>query len=152
DYQSLDMQPAHLFFMIAAPAGGAQTHLDALAKLSGILMDEAVREELLQANSEEEILNIINKHDDEATDDQSNEDSEQTPIQSENVEEEGLILAVTACPTGIAHTYMAADSLKNQAKKMGVPIKVETNGSGGIKNHLTDEDIEKATGIIVAAD
>lgn len=152
DYQSLDMQPAHLFFMIAAPAGGAQTHLDALAKLSGILMDEAVREELLQANSEEEILNIINKHDDEATDDESNEESEATPIQSENVEEEGLILAVTACPTGIAHTYMAADSLKNQAKKMGVPIIVETNGSGGIKNHLTDEDIEKATGIIVAAD
>ncbi|MDT3994995.1 fructose-specific PTS transporter subunit EIIC [Mammaliicoccus fleurettii] len=150
DYQSLDMQPAHLFFMIAAPAGGAQTHLDALAKLSGILMDEDVRAELLQAKNEEEVLNIINKHDDEATDEQSEE-----PAVASNgtaSQEEGLVLAVTACPTGIAHTYMAADSLKNQAKKMGVPIKVETNGSGGIKNHLTDEEIEKASGIIVAAD
>lgn len=150
DYQSLDMQPAHLFFMIAAPAGGAQTHLDALAKLSGILMDENVRAELLQAKSEEEVLNIINKHDDEATD----EETEESVVASNEaaVSEEGLVLAVTACPTGIAHTYMAADALKNQAKKMGVPIKVETNGSGGIKNHLTEEEIEKASGIIVAAD
>lgn len=150
DYQSLDMQPAHLFFMIAAPAGGAQTHLDALAKLSGILMDENVRAELLQAKSEEEVLNIINKHDDEATDEETEES-----VGASNeaaVSEEGLVLAVTACPTGIAHTYMAADALKNQAKKMGVPIKVETNGSGGIKNHLTEEEIEKASGIIVAAD
>lgn len=150
DYQSLDTQPAHLFFMIAAPAGGAQTHLDALAKLSGILMDENVRAELLQAKSEEEVLNIINKHDDEATD----EETEESVVASNEaaVSEEGLVLAVTACPTGIAHTYMAADALKNQAKKMGVPIKVETNGSGGIKNHLTEEEIEKASGIIVAAD
>nr|WP_263314056.1 PTS fructose transporter subunit IIABC [Mammaliicoccus sp. Marseille-Q6498] len=150
DYESLDMQPAHLFFMIAAPAGGAQTHLDALAKLSGILMDENVRAELLQAKSEEEVLDIINKNDDEASD----EESEAAAMDTSNntTEESGLVLAVTACPTGIAHTYMAADSLKNQAKKMGVPIKVETNGSGGIKNHLTDEDIEKASGIIVAAD
>ncbi|RIO08204.1 PTS fructose transporter subunit IIABC [Mammaliicoccus sciuri] len=149
DYQSLDMQPAHLFFMIAAPAGGAQTHLDALAKLSGILMDEDVRAELLQAKSKEEVLNIINKHDDEASDESS---EAATVTNAEADSEKGLVLAVTACPTGIAHTYMAADALKNQAKKMGVPIKVETNGSGGIKNHLTDEEIEKASGIIVAAD
>lgn len=147
DYQSLDMQPAHLFFMIAAPAGGAQTHLDALAKLSGILMDENVRESLLEANTVEEVLSIIDQHDDEAE-----EETNITPVTGETATEGDLILAVTACPTGIAHTYMAADALKNQAKKMGVPIKVETNGSGGIKNHLTDEDIKKAKGIIVAAD
>ncbi|WP_323703099.1 fructose-specific PTS transporter subunit EIIC [Mammaliicoccus sp. Dog046] len=150
DYQSLDMQPAHLFFMIAAPAGGAQTHLDALAKLSGILMDENVRAELLQAKSKEEVLDIINKHDDEASDETT--EAAVATTDEADTDNEGLVLAVTACPTGIAHTYMAADALKNKAKKMGVPIKVETNGSGGIKNHLTDEDIEKASGIIVAAD
>ncbi|MGO2174865.1 MAG: PTS fructose transporter subunit IIABC [Staphylococcus equorum] len=141
DYQSLDMQPAHLFFMIAAPEGGAQTHLDALAKLSGILMDEKVREDLLHANSPQEVLQIIDKADDEAAATTSATDSD-----------DPYILAVTACPTGIAHTYMARDALKKQAEKMNVKIKVETNGSGGIKNHITDEDIRRATGVIVAAD
>jgi len=155
DYQSLDMQPAHLFFMIAAPEGGAQTHLDALAKLSGILMDEDVRTSLLHANSPEEILQIIDKADDEATEEeaaeaQANEVSVSTTSTTDN--DEPYILAVTACPTGIAHTYMARDALKKQASKMNVKMKVETNGSGGIKNHLTDEDIRRATGIIVAAD
>ncbi|GGI39339.1 PTS fructose transporter subunit IIABC [Mammaliicoccus stepanovicii] len=149
DYQSLDAQPAQLFFMIAAPSGGAQTHLDALAKLSGILMDETVRDALIHATTKEEVLHIINENDDEVS--QNNADAQTTNI-STDYDEGNLVLAVTACPTGIAHTYMAADSLKNQAKKMGIPIKVETNGSGGIKNHLTDEDINKAAGIIVAAD
>ena len=121
DYQSLDMQPAHLFFMIAAPAGGAQTHLDALAKLSGILMDEDVRAELLQAKSKEEVLNIINKHDDEASD----ESSEAAVTNAEADSEKGLVLAVTACPTGIAHTYMAADALRNQAKKWVCQLKLK---------------------------
>ena len=152
DYQSLDMQPAHLFFMIAAPAGGAQTHLDALAKLSGILMDDQVRAELLAANSPEEVLNIINKEDDEATDEETEEVAEDASGVPAGEEEKPYILAVTACPTGIAHTYMARDALKKQAGKMDVNIKVETNGSGGVKNRLTREDIEKATGIIVAAD
>ena len=152
DYQSLDMQPAHLFFMIAAPAGGAQTHLDALAKLSGILMDDQVRAELLAANSPEEVLNIINKADDEATDEEKEEVVEDASAVPAGEEEKTYILAVTACPTGIAHTYMARDALKKQAGKMDVNIKVETNGSGGVKNRLTREDIEKATGIIVAAD
>ena len=127
DYQSLDMQPAHLFFMIAAPEGGAQTHLDALAKLSGILMDEKIREKLIHAAT--------------VSTDNSNQDNN-----------EPYVLAVTACPTGIAHTYMARDALKKQAEKMNIKIKVETNGSSGIKNHLTEQDIERATGIIVAAD
>lgn len=151
DYQSLDMQPAHLFFMIAAPEGGAQTHLDALAKLSGILMDEKVREDLLHANSPQEVLQIIDKADDEATEEEEAETqaAETTPATDSD---EPYILAVTACPTGIAHTYMARDALKKQAEKMNVKIKVETNGSGGIKNHITDEDVRRATGVIVAAD
>ena len=159
DYQSLDGQPAHLFFMIAAPEGGAQTHLDALAKLSGILMDDTVRENLLQANSKEEILRIIDDADDEATKEEEKEAQEQeaeaqatTGASANDNANESYVLAVTACPTGIAHTYMARDALKKQAEKMGVKIKVETNGSSGIKNHLTQQDIERATGIIVAAD
>lgn len=152
DYQSLDMQPAHLFFMIAAPEGGAQTHLDALAKLSGILMDEQVRADLLAAETPEEVQAIINKADDEAVEDEEENDSAATTTDEEVAEDTPYILAVTACPTGIAHTYMARDALKKQANQMGVKMKVETNGSGGIKNHLTDEDINKATGIIVAAD
>ena len=160
DYQSLDMQPAHLFFMIAAPEGGAQTHLDALAKLSGILMDENVRERLIHAESPEKVLQIIDEADDEAT---KEEEAEAQENESNAVgatagstdsdqSDEPYVLAVTACPTGIAHTYMARDALKKQAEKMGVKIKVETNGSSGVKNHLTDQDIERATGIIVAAD
>lgn len=151
DYQSLDMQPAHLFFMIAAPEGGAQTHLDALAKLSGILMDEKVREDLLHANSPQEVLQIIDKADDEATEEEEAE-TQAAATTSATDSDEPYILAVTACPTGIAHTYMARDALKKQAEKMNVKIKVETNGSGGIKNHITDEDIRRATGVIVAAD
>ncbi|WP_436860080.1 PTS fructose transporter subunit IIABC [Staphylococcus caeli] len=153
DYQSLDMQPAHLFFMIAAPEGGAQTHLDALAKLSGILMDEDVRAALLHANSPEEILQIIDKADDEATEEEAAEaQANEASTTNATTTDEPYILAVTACPTGIAHTYMARDALKKQAGKMNVKMKVETNGSGGIKNHLTDDDIRRATGIIVAAD
>lgn len=115
DYQSLDMQPAHLFFMIAAPEGGAQTHLDALAKLSGILMDENVRASLLHAESPEEVLNIIDKADDEATEEEAAE-AQGTPASTTD-SNEPYILAVTACPTGIAHTYMARDALKKQAEK-----------------------------------
>ncbi|EJG0115359.1 TPA: PTS sugar transporter subunit IIA [Staphylococcus pseudintermedius] len=148
DYDSLDMQPAHLFFMIAAPATGAQTHLDALAKLSSVLMDENVRQGLLEADSPEAVLAIINKADDEATDDDTEATAEPVPVDHD----EPYILAVTACTTGIAHTYMARDALKKQAEEMGINIKVETNGASGIKNRLTQEDIERATGVIVAAD
>lgn len=143
DYESFDGAPAHLFFMIAAPAGGAQTHLDALAKLSSILMNEDVRRELLNAETKQQVLDIIDRND---------EPEEEVVEAAPAAVDEGLILAVTACPTGIAHTYMAADSLKNKAAQLGVPIKVETNGSGGVKNRLTDEEIARAKGIIVAAD
>ncbi|MBI5974018.1 PTS fructose transporter subunit IIABC [Staphylococcus canis] len=149
DYDSLDNQPAHLFFMIAAPDTGAQTHLDALAKLSSVLMDESVRAALLEAETPEAVLAIINEADEEATSDETTPESIE---QNQMSQDDPYVLAVTACPTGIAHTYMARDALKKQAEKMGIPIKVETNGASGIKNHLTDEDIARATGIIVAAD
>lgn len=143
DYESLDGANAHLFFMIAAPDGANDTHLSALARLSSILMNDEARKELLAAESAEEVIEIIDRYD------QSDEEEEKTPVEHE---QHIQVLAVTACPTGIAHTYMAADSLKAKAKEMGVSIKVETNGSGGAKNVLTSEEIEHAQAIIVAAD
>ncbi|MFI8688660.1 fructose-specific PTS transporter subunit EIIC [Rossellomorea sp. NPDC077527] len=142
DYESLDGAPAHLFFMIAATEGANQTHLEALSRLSSMLMDIDVRKALLHAESKEAVLDIINRHDREDEEEQS----------AETTGSEEMILAVTACPTGIAHTYMAADALKAKAKVMGVNLKVETNGSGGAKNVLTPDEIESATAIIVAAD
>jgi fructose PTS system EIIBC or EIIC component len=142
DYESLDGAPAHLFFMIAATEGANQTHLEALSRLSSMLMDSDVRKALVNASTKEEVLEIINIHD--------QEDEEEIPAESST--NEGKVLAVTACPTGIAHTYMAADALKAKAKEIGVNVKVETNGSGGAKNVLTSEEIENAVAIIVAAD
>ncbi|HJV16160.1 MAG TPA: fructose-specific PTS transporter subunit EIIC [Bacillales bacterium] len=140
NFQSLDGKPAHLFFMIAAPEGANNTHLEALARLSGMLMNQEVREKLLHANSSIEILKIIDSYD------QVN-DQEKDVSNKKNV-----IVAVTGCPTGIAHTYMAADSLKAKASEMGIEIKVETNGSGGAKNVLTKDEIENAVAVIIAAD
>ncbi|MEH7083078.1 fructose-specific PTS transporter subunit EIIC [Neobacillus drentensis] len=142
NYESLDGKPAHLFFMIAAPDGANNTHLEALARLSGLLMKAEVRYELLKATTPEEILDTINRYD--------KEEKQETPTTTET--KKNLIVAVTGCPTGIAHTYMAADSLKAKAAEMGVDIKVETNGSGGAKNVLTKEEIENATAVIIAAD
>ncbi|MBU5467388.1 fructose-specific PTS transporter subunit EIIC [Virgibacillus sp. MSJ-26] len=147
DYEALDGQPSHLFFMIAAPEGANDTHLQALARLSTILMRKEIRQQLLEAKTEEEILSIIDHYDD--SDD--NEEKDEEP--SENTsDDQPFVVAVTACPTGIAHTYMSADSLKFKADEMGVDIKVETNGSGGAKNVLTEKDIQKAVAVIVAAD
>lgn len=140
DYESLDGKPAHLFFMIAAPEGANDTHLEALARLSGLLMKAEVRYELLKATTAEEIIETLNRYD-------QKEKEETGPLSKNN-----SIVAVTGCPTGIAHTYMAADSLKAKADEMGVNIKVETNGSGGAKNVLTKEEIDNATAVIVAAD
>ncbi|MGG3470086.1 fructose-specific PTS transporter subunit EIIC [Neobacillus pocheonensis] len=140
DYESLDGKPSHLFFMIAAPEGANNTHLEALARLSGMLMKAEVRYELLKATSAEEVLETINRFDKE-------EKQEQKVSDKKN-----LIVAVTGCPTGIAHTYMAADSLKAKAAEMGVDIKVETNGSGGAKNVLTKEEIDNAVAVVIAAD
>lgn len=140
DFQSLDHKPAHLIFMIAAPEGANNTHLEALARLSGLLMNPEIREKIVQANTEDDIINLFNLYDHE-------EEEKQDVSDTHNA-----IVAVTGCPTGIAHTYMAADSLKAKAAEMGVPIKVETNGSGGAKNVLTKEEINRAAAVIIAAD
>lgn len=145
DYESLDGQPAHLVFMIAATEGANNTHLEALSRLSTLLMREEIRKQLLEAESEDAIIDIINQHD---KDDDEEEEEEAAPAPAGK----GKILAVTACPTGIAHTFMAADALKEKAKELGVEIKVETNGSSGIKHKLTAQEIEDAPAIIVAAD
>lgn len=143
NYESLDGQPAHLFFMIAASEGANNTHLETLSRLSTLLMDEGFRKQLLEAKDEEELLRLF--------DEKENEKEEEVEV-AQPEGNEPYVLAVTACPTGIAHTYMAADSLKAKAAELGIAIKVETNGSTGIKNGLTKEDIERATAIIVAAD
>ncbi|PHC42344.1 PTS fructose transporter subunit IIC [Bacillus toyonensis] len=143
NYESLDGQPAHLFFMIAASEGANNTHLETLSRLSTLLMDEGFRKQLLEAKDEEELLRLFEE--------KENEKEEEVEV-AKPEGDEPYVLAVTACPTGIAHTYMAADSLKAKAAELGIAIKVETNGSTGIKNGLTKEDIERATAIIVAAD
>lgn len=141
DYESLDGQNAHLFFMIAAYEGANNDHLATLSRLSSFLMDPNFRKSLESAETEKEILDAIDAKEKEM-------EKEENPTSSSKQK----ILAVTACPTGIAHTYMAADALKAKAKEMDVNLKVETNGSSGIKNALTKEDIEEAHAIIVAAD
>lgn len=137
DYESLDGEPSKLFFMIAAPENATDSHIETLSKLSTLLLDDNIIEELLNASSKDEVINILTKSKKEKF--ISNDSSFD-------------VLAVTACPTGIAHTYMAAEALMKKAKEMGVSIKVETNGSTGIKNQLTDKEISSAKGIIVAAD
>ncbi|WP_075312564.1 PTS fructose transporter subunit IIABC [Bacillus wiedmannii] len=144
NYESLDGQPAHLFFMIAASEGANNTHLETLSRLSTLLMDEGFRKQLLESKDEEELLRLF--------DEKENEKEEEDIEVAKPEGNEPYVLAVTACPTGIAHTYMAADSLKAKAAELGIAIKVETNGSTGVKNGLTKEDIERATAIIVAAD
>jgi fructose PTS system EIIBC or EIIC component len=142
DYESLDAQDAHLFFMIAAYEGANNDHLATLSRLSSFLMDPQFRSKLESAKTEEDILSAIDEKEKEM-------EREEEPVDTDSKQK---ILAVTACPTGIAHTYMAADALKAKAKEMDVNIKVETNGSSGIKNGLTKQDIEEAAAIIVAAD
>lgn len=142
DYDSLDGEPVHMVFLIAAPNTEDNIHLEVLSRLSMLLMDDKFRENLMKASTVEEFLGYI----DQAEKEKFEEKTE------ERKKERYQILAVTACPTGIAHTYMAAESLENTAKEMGCTIKVETNGSGGDKNVLTAEDIANCDCIIVAAD
>ena len=148
DFQSMDGNPARLFFAIAAPDGGNDEHLMILSKLATMVMDPDFKEALIKAKTKQEFLKIIDDKEDgkfQAPADSANA----APVpQADHIQ----ILAVTACPTGIAHTFMAAESLEQHAKKRGISIKVETNGSGGAKNVLTAEEIAKADGIIVAAD
>ncbi len=146
DYGSPDGKPSKLIFMIAAPVGGSDVHLEVLSRMMTLLMDEGLREKLEAANDKEEFLNIIDKAEKEKYSEEP-----QAPAK-ENNEDAPLILAVTACPTGIAHTYMAAEALVKAGEKAGIRIKVETNGSGGVKNLLTSEEIKEAKGIIIAAD
>lgn len=140
NYESLDGQPTHLFFMIAASEGANNAHLQTLSRLSSFLMDMEFRKNLENAASIDEVLNVINKKEVE----KEGEDKVDP--------KKGKILAVTGCPTGIAHTFMAADSLKAKGKELGFDIKVETNGSGGVENQLTAAEIKEAIAIIVAAD
>lgn len=144
DYEALDGQPTYLFFMIAAPEGANDTHLQALAALSRQLIDPDFVAKLKTANTPEQVQAIFAAAEEETA---TEEDTVVTPSA-----DRPFIVAVTACPTGIAHTYMAEDSLKKKAKELGVDIKVETNGSEGVKNRLTADDISKAVGVIVAAD
>lgn len=145
DYEALDGQPTYLFFMIAAPEGANDTHLQALAALSRLLIDPEFVEKLKKAPTADAVQQLFAEAEVQK--------EEQTDVTTtESVSDRPYIVAVTACPTGIAHTYMAEDALKKKAKELGVEIKVETNGSEGIKNRLTEEDIARAAGVIVAAD
>ncbi|KYD22255.1 PTS fructose transporter subunit IIABC [Caldibacillus debilis] len=141
DFASLDGKPVHLIFMIAAPEGADNQHLEALSRLSELLMKKEVREGLMKASSPDEVLEVIGRYEEERN------EGKKDPGKNRE-----FIVAVTACPTGIAHTYMAADALKTKAEEMGVDIKVETNGSAGAQNVLTREEIERAKAVIVAAD
>ena len=153
DYASLDGAPSHLFFMIAAPDGANNTHLDVLSRLSTILMDAKFRETLINAKDNLEFLRLINvKETEKFGAETAKTEAPKSEATKEKVQSGYQILAVTACPTGIAHTYMAAEALQNKADELGITCKVETNGSSGIKNALTKEEIENATCIIVAAD
>ena len=149
DFNSLDGEPVHLIFLIAAPNTEDNIHVDVLSKLSVLMMDEAFVEKLKEAKSVEEFLQIVDDADDEKPD-----LNEQLAAQSEVSAEEKAckILAVTSCPTGIAHTYMAAEGLEKAARAKNCFIKVETRGSGGAKNVLTNQEIQTADCIIVAAD
>ena len=146
DFQSMDGKPARLFFLIAAPDGGNDEHLMILSKLATMIMDDAFKEALIKATTKEEFLKLIDDKEDGKF--QAPEDPNAPVVTADHIQ----VLAVTACPTGIAHTFMAAESLEQHAKKRGISIKVETNGSGGAKNVLTADEIAKADGIIVAAD
>lgn len=144
EFESLDGQPAHLFFLIAAPNTEDNVHLDVLSRLSVLLMDEDFTNKLRQAASVSEFKQIIEKAE------KGSENEDNTVVEKMNPEH--YIVAVTGCPTGIAHTYMAAEALEKKAKELGYSIKVETRGAGGAKNVLTADEIERADGIIVAAD
>lgn len=149
DYDSLDGEPAYLIFLIAAPNTEDNVHLEVLSRLSMLLMDEDFRNKLLHAKDVDEFLAYVDAAEKEKFPEEAEEKAEAPADASAKPYQ---ILAVTACPTGIAHTYMAAEALEKAGKKLGISIKVETNGSGGAKNILTKEEIEQCDGIIVAAD
>lgn len=157
EFESLDGQPVRLVFMIGAPDTKDNVHLEVLSRLSMLLMDQRFREHLLHAKSPDAFLKVIDVAEREkfAKEEEVSE-GESTAAQKQATSDHKMsgyqILAVTACPTGIAHTYMAQEALEQQARRMGYRIKVETNGSGGVKNALTRDEIAAADCIIIAAD
>ena len=151
DFESLDGTPAKIIFLIAAPNTEDNVHLQVLSKLSVMLMDEQFTNSLINAGSVDEFLNIIDSAE-KAKDEKevAKEAKAKEPVEVKK--DDVFIVAVTACPTGIAHTYMAAEAIEKKAKELGYQVKVETRGSGGAKNVLTDDEIAKAAGVIVACD
>lgn len=145
DYEALDGQPTYLFFMIAAPDGANDTHLAALAELSKYLLKDGFADQLRQATSADEVIAIFNAAEE---DNKVKEEAKAAPVS----DDKPLIVAVTACTTGIAHTYMAEEALIKQGDKMGVTVRVETNGASGVGNRLTADEIARAKGVIIAAD
>lgn len=157
DYNSLDGQPVHLFFMITAPAGADNTHLQALAKLSSLLINPDVVSALKAATKPEEVIDIFKKAEAEK-DAQDKADAEKRKAEAAKEaakpanEQKPLIVGVTACINGIAHTYMAQEALIKAGKKLGVDVRIETNGSEGVKDRLTPEEIKRAKGVVIASD
>lgn len=149
DLDAMDGGKSNLIFMIAAPKSGGDVHLEVLSRLTVMLMDEKFRQKLLSTTSAKEFLKYI---DEKEIEKYGNEQPKEKTQASSSTSKGIKIVAVTACPTGIAHTFMAAEALEQKAKEMGVEIKVETNGSGGTKNALTSRDIADADGVIIAAD
>lgn len=149
DFESLDGTPAKIIFLIAAPNTEDNVHLQVLSKLSVMLMDEQFTNSLINAGSVDEFLNIIDSAE-KAKDEKEAAKETKEPVEVKK--DDVFIVAVTACPTGIAHTYMAAEAIEKKAKELGYQVKVETRGSAGAKNVLTDDEIAKATGVIVACD
>lgn len=151
DFESLDGTPAKIIFLIAAPNTEDNVHLQVLSKLSVMLMDEQFTNSLINAGSVDEFLNIIDSAE-KAKDEKEAAKEAKAKEPAEVKKDDVFIVAVTACPTGIAHTYMAAEAIEKKAKELGYQVKVETRGSGGAKNVLTDDEIAKAAGVIVACD
>lgn len=151
DFESLDGTPAKIIFLIAAPNTEDNVHLQVLSKLSVMLMDEQFTNSLINAGSVDEFLNIIDSAE-KAKDEKEAAKEAKAKEPVEEKKDDVFIVAVTACPTGIAHTYMAAEAIEKKAKELGYQVKVETRGSGGAKNVLTDDEIAKAAGVIVACD
>ena len=149
DFESLDGQPTDLFFMIAAPEGANDTHLAALAELSKYLMQDGFADRLRKVTSPDEVIAAFNTGEEEA---QAEEAKKAQAVKEAASSDKPLIVAVTACTTGIAHTYMAEESLIKTGEEMGVNVRVETNGASGVGTPLTAEEISKAVGVIVAAD
>ncbi|MGV3026132.1 PTS fructose transporter subunit IIABC [Clostridium thermobutyricum] len=145
EFDSLDGEPVNIVFMIAAPESANNEHLETLSKLSILLMNDDFKNSLLNSKSAEEVFSLLDKYEEK-------DSTEEENVLTNDSSVEKYIIGVTACPTGIAHTYMAAESLTKTAQELGYKVKIETDGSTGVKNGLTKDDIDKADGIIVAAD